>query len=48
MEMGIMFVSSTGLYRDNLASGCAAPFAGGTAAGDNYRRLIESLEFSYI
>jgi parallel beta-helix repeat protein len=38
MEDGIYFVAgSTGLYADNLASGCTSPFVGGTAAGStNY------------
>jgi parallel beta-helix repeat protein len=38
MEEGISFYSgATGLYGDNLASGCTTPFTGGTAAGStNY------------
>jgi parallel beta-helix repeat protein len=37
MEKGIYFLSSTGLYGDNLASGCTTPFSGGTSAGStNY------------
>jgi len=38
MEWGIYFYgSATGLYGDNLTSGCATPFSGGTAAGStNY------------
>jgi parallel beta-helix repeat protein len=37
MEWGIAFFSpSTGLYGDNLASGCTSPFVGGTVAGPNY------------
>jgi len=37
MEDGIYFVASTGLYGDNLASGCTTAFTGGTPAGStNY------------
>ena len=37
METGIYFPASTGLYGDNLVSGCTTPFTGGTAAGStNY------------
>jgi parallel beta-helix repeat protein len=37
MEWGIYFIDSTGLYGDNLTSGCTTPFSGGTAAGStNY------------
>ena len=37
MEWGFLFESSTGLYGDNLTSGCTIPFTGGTAAGStNY------------
>jgi parallel beta-helix repeat protein len=37
MEWGIAFFSSSGLYGDNLATGCTTPFQGGTAAGStNY------------
>ena len=36
MVCGINFTAATGLYGDNLASGCTTAFSGGTAAGDNY------------
>jgi parallel beta-helix repeat protein len=37
MEYGIYFSVSTGLYGDNLLSGCTTPFTSGTAAGStNY------------
>jgi nitrous oxidase accessory protein NosD len=37
MGWGIYFGASTGLYGDNLASGCPIPFTGGTPAGStNY------------
>jgi parallel beta-helix repeat protein len=37
MEWGIYFTGSTGLYGDNLASGCTTTFTGGTPAGStNY------------
>ena len=37
MTYGIVYAGSTGLYMNNLASGCTVPFSGGTAAGStNY------------
>jgi len=36
MEWGIYFTGSTGLYGDNLLSGCTTPFVGGTATGTNF------------
>jgi hypothetical protein len=32
---GIEFIASTGKYRDNLTSGVAVPFTGGTSIGNN-------------
>jgi len=35
MDSGVVFVSATGKYRDNLTSGVTNPYSGGTDAGNN-------------